>query len=277
MKKIIQSLIILSFLAANFYGSAFAATVKIATEGAYAPYNFKDAAGNLVGFEVDLAKMLCEKAKLKCEIVEQPWDGIIPSLVAKKYDAIMAGMSITAERQKTISFSRSYSTEPLRFAVLKSNSLAKMDVASKYLSLPKLDSGEKKSIMEIKKAMQGKVVGVQTSTTHEAFMKKYLPEIALKSYDTMDNMLLDLEAKRIDAGFTAISSIKPAMEKNNTIMEVGPSVTGGILGQGVGVGLRKEDTDLRNKFSSAIESMMKDGSLQKLSVKWFGFDTAPRN
>src|SRR3954469_13126260 len=94
-------------------------TVKIATEGAYAPWNFTGAGGKLEGFEIDLANNLCERMKVKCEIVAQDWDGIIPALNAKKYDAIMAGMSITDDRKKVIEFSRSYANSPNGFLVAK--------------------------------------------------------------------------------------------------------------------------------------------------------------
>src|SRR6476661_4279994 len=94
-------------------------TVKIATEGAYAPWNFTGAGGKLEGFEVDLANELCTRMKVKCEIVAQDWDGIIPALTAKKYDAIMAGMSITDERKKTIDFSNPYAAGPNGFLVAK--------------------------------------------------------------------------------------------------------------------------------------------------------------
>lgn len=105
---------------ALFAGNALAADkIKIATEGAYKPYNFKDAADNLVGFEVDRANELCKRMKIECEIVERAWDGIIPSLFAKKYDAIMAGMPIKAKREKVISFSRYYAATPIPFAVPK--------------------------------------------------------------------------------------------------------------------------------------------------------------
>jgi octopine/nopaline transport system substrate-binding protein len=101
-------------------------TVKIATEGAYAPWNLTGAGGKLEGFEIDLANDLCARMKVKCEIVAQDWDGIIPALNAKKYDAIMAGMSNTDERKKVIEFSTSYANSPNGFLVAKNSPLAKM-------------------------------------------------------------------------------------------------------------------------------------------------------
>ena len=99
--------------------SSIADQIKIGTEGAYPPWNSKDAAGNLIGFEVELANELCKIMKHDCTIVEQDWDGMIPALVSRKFDAIMAGMSITSERMKTINFSQGYADEVASLAVMK--------------------------------------------------------------------------------------------------------------------------------------------------------------
>lgn len=248
--------------------------IKIATEGAYKPYNYKDEAGNLVGFEIDLAAELCKRMKMECEIVEQAWDGIIPSLVAGKYDAIMAGMSIKAKREKVISFSRYYAATPIRFATLKSTDLVGYKGSIDAITLSEVDAKEKAEIDAIKTALKGKTVGVQGSTTHEDFMKEFMPDVELKSYDTMDNMILDLEAGRIDAGYTAVTFLGPLKKKNPDIVEIGPGMTGGPLGRGVAVGVRKEDNALREKFSAAIDSTIADGTLKTLAVKWFEFDAS---
>ncbi|MGI9525381.1 MAG: transporter substrate-binding domain-containing protein [Hyphomicrobiaceae bacterium] len=248
--------------------------IRIATEGAYKPYNFKDASGNLVGFEVDLAQELCKRMAVQCKLVEQAWDGIIPSLVAKKYDAIMAGMSIKAEREKVISFSRHYAATPIRFAVPKDSALASYQSEIEAITLADVDAKEQEALDSMKAVLKGKTVGVQVSTTHEDFMQKHMPDISLKSYDTMDNMILDLQAGRIDAGYTAVTFLLPIIEKSNDIAMIGPDMTGGPLGRGVAVGVRKEDSKLRERFSVAIDTMIADKSLSKLAVKWFGFDAS---
>src|SRR5919199_1437746 len=107
----------LGMLVATSGASAQEKTVKIATEGAYAPWNFTGAGGKLEGFEIDLANDLCDRMKVKCEIVAQDWDGIIPALNAKKYDAIMAGMASTDERKEVLEFSRAYANDPNAWAV----------------------------------------------------------------------------------------------------------------------------------------------------------------
>ncbi|MBW1697810.1 MAG: transporter substrate-binding domain-containing protein [Deltaproteobacteria bacterium] len=252
--------------------------IKIATEGAYAPYNFKDAGGNLVGFEIDLAADLCKRMGIKCSIVEQAWDGIIPSLVAGKYDAIMAGMSIKAKREKVISFSRYYCATPILFTVLKSSPLADFKTKLKALTLDDVSAEEQATLDQMRKAFKGKTVGVQVSTTHEDFMIKMMPDIEIKSYDKMDNMILDLLAGRIDIGLTSLTFLSPLMKKpeGKNLRLIGPVMTKGPFGRGVGVGVRKEDTKLRDMFSKAIDEAIADGTLSRLAIKWFGFDNSAK-
>lgn len=271
LKKIGLTLVACAFIAGNAVAMD---KIKIATEGAYKPYNYKDAAGNLVGFEVDLAAELCKRMKIECEIVEQAWDGIIPSLVAKKYDAIMAGMSIKAKREKVISFSRHYAATPIRFAVPKGSDLAGYQSKLENVSLGEVSADEKAALDDLMGALKGKTVGVQASTTHEDFMNEFMPDIDLKSYDTMDNMILDLRAGRIDAGYTAVTFLKPIIDESGDVVSIGPNMTGGPLGRGVAVGIRQEDSALRDKFTAAINSMIADGSLSKMAVQWFGFDAS---
>ena len=119
---------IISVLASLFIiGNVYADKIKIGTEGAYPPWNSKDASGKLIGFEVELAWTLCRYIGQQCEIVEQDWDGMIPALLMRKFDVIMAGMSITDERLKVINFSQGYADEVASLAVMKGSSLEGMD------------------------------------------------------------------------------------------------------------------------------------------------------
>src|SRR4051812_29141381 len=152
-------------------------TVKIATEGAYAPWNFTGAGGKLEGFEIDLANDLCNRMKVKCEIVAQDWDGIIPALQAKKYDAIMAGMSITDERKRTIDFAGPYAAGPNGFLVAKDSPLAKMPGTGQSFNLSTQQAEAEKAIGATKPLLKGKTIGVQTSTTHANFADKYLKDV----------------------------------------------------------------------------------------------------
>jgi octopine/nopaline transport system substrate-binding protein len=269
--------------AALAVGGAFAQgkkweTVKIATEGAYAPWNFTGAGGKLEGFEIDLANDLCARMKVKCEIVAQDWDGIIPALQAKKYDAIMAGMSITDERKKTIDFSNPYAAGPNGFLVPKDSPLAKMPGTGQSFNLSSQQAAAEKAIADLKPLLKGKTIGVQTSTIHSNFADKYLKDVAeIREYKTTEQHDLDLAAGRIDAVLadaTALSGTLRKPEFKDYVL-VGPSITGGLLGPGVGAGLRQEDTDLKAMFNDAIAAAKADGTIKKLSEKWFKIDITP--
>jgi octopine/nopaline transport system substrate-binding protein len=259
--------------------SAQQKTVKIATEGAYAPWNFTGAGGKLEGFEIDLANDLCTRMKVKCEIVAQDWDGIIPALQAKKYDAIMAGMSITDERKKTIDFAGPYAAGPNGFLVPKSSPLAKMPGTGQAFNLGTQKEAAEKAIDAVKPLVKGKTIGVQGSTIHANFADKYYKGTAeIREYKTTEAHDLDLAAGRIDAVLADSTAIIGTLEKPEfkDYALVGPSITGGLLGEGVGVGLRKEDQELKKAFNEAIQAAVKDGTVKKLSEKWFKIDISPK-
>ena len=150
--------------------SVSADKIKIGTEGAYPPWNAKDASGNLIGFEVELANELCKIMGYECTIVEQDWDGMIPALLMRKFDAIMAGMSITDERLKTINFSQGYADEVASLAVMKGSSLESMET-SEGINLSKKSGSAKKDLKTITAALKGKTVCVQTATIHQNFLE----------------------------------------------------------------------------------------------------------
>jgi octopine/nopaline transport system substrate-binding protein len=260
--------------------SAQEKTIKIATEGAYAPWNFTGAGGKLEGFEIDLANDLCARMKAKCEIVAQDWDGIIPGLTAKKYDVIMAGMSITEERQKTIDFAGPYANSPNGFLVEKSSPLAKIPGTGTSYNLGSQQAAAEKAIEAYKPLLKGKTVGVQGSTIHSNFADKYLKGTAeIREYKTTEAHDLDLAAGRIDivlADATAIIGTLDKPEFKDYVM-VGPSITGGLLGKGVGVGMRKGETELQKGFDDAIKAAIADGTVKKLTEKWFKIDLTPRS
>ena len=252
--------------------------VRIASEGAYPPWNSTDASGKLIGFEIDAANELCKRAGLDCEIIATAWDGIIPGLTGGKYDAIMAGMSITAKRKKVIAFTENYAQTPGRFCVLENSPLASYMSKLEKIDLDKIGDAEKAEFASLKKLLKGKVVGVQVATTHFNFLNKYLGDaIEIRKYDTQENLDLDLHAGRIDAGSAGVGYWVPLLTKpaGKGLKLIGPGFIGDVIGQGVGAGMRKEDKDLNEIFSKAIRSMKKDGSLKKMSVQWFGYDLVP--
>jgi octopine/nopaline transport system substrate-binding protein len=218
--------------------------------------------------------------KVKCEIVAQDWDGIIPALNAKKYDAIMAGMSITDERKKVIDFAGPYANSPNGFLVAKNSPLAKMPGTGQAYNLGTQQAEAEKAIDAVKPVLKGKTVGVQGSTIHSNFADKYLKGTAeVREYKSTEAHDLDLAAGRIDAVLADATAIIGTLEKPEfkDYVLVGPSITGGMLGAGVGVGLRKDDTELKKSFNDAIQAAIKDGTVQKLSMKWFKIDTTPKS
>jgi octopine/nopaline transport system substrate-binding protein len=254
-------------------------TVKIATEGAYAPWNFTGAGGKLEGFDIELANELCSRMKVKCEIVAQDWDGIIPALLAKKYDAIMAGMSITDERKKVIAFAGPYAESPNGYLVAKNSDLAKMPGTGQAYNLVTQKDAAEKAIEATKPLLKGKTIGVQVSTTHPDFAEKYLKGTAeIREYKTTEAHDLDLLAGRIDAVLADATAIIGTLEKPEfkDYALVGPAISGGVQGDGVGIGLRQEDTALKKSFDDAIQAATKDGTIERLSMKWFKINIAPK-
>lgn len=255
-------------------------TIRIATEGAYKPWNFTDPSGKLIGFEIDLAEDLCKRMKAKCEIVAQAFDGVIPALNAGKFDAIMAGMNISDKRKEVIAFSQPYGRTPSTFAVLKSSPLAKLPEAGKVYSLNADGlAAAQKSLNDLKPMLKGKVIGVQTSTVQANFLEQYFKDvIEIRQYKTTEQHDLDLLAGRIDAVFGSISYLKGVVEApdNKDLMLAGPRYAGGVLGFGVAVGLRKSDPELQAKFDAAVGAAVADGTVKTMSTKWFGFDVTPQ-
>ena len=266
---------ILTVLASLFIiGNVSAEKIKIGTEGAYPPWNSKDASGNLIGFEVELAQELCTIMKYECTIVEQDWDGMIPALVMRKFDAIMAGMSITDERKKKINFSQGYADEVASFAVLKGSSIKPK--TPKSISLSNIDSNDQKTLDALKKAFAGKIIGVQTGTIHQNFLKSGLiGKVNIWTYKTQDEVNLDLASGRIDAALAAAVAFEDYNAKAGSKLKlVGPTFSGGTFGNGVGVGIRKADSGLLSDFNSAIDTARQKGIIKKLAIKHFGFDAS---
>lgn len=254
-------------------------TVRIATEGAYAPWNFSTPQGKLDGFEVELANELCRRMNVKCEIVAQDWDGIIPALQAGKYDAIMAGMNITPKREEVIQFSRTYAAGPHGWGTMKDSPLAKLEGTGQILHLEKDAEASKKIIEAWKPVLKGKTIGVQGSTTNSAFLEKYLKGvIEIREYKTTEQHDLDLAAGRIDGIFAAHSSIAATMEKPEfkNMQIAGAGLGGEVLGVGVAVGMRKADGELKKMFDDAINAAIKDGTIERLTSKWFKIKMIPQ-
>jgi len=275
---------IISVLASLFIiGNVYADKIKIGTEGAYPPWNSKDASGKLIGFEVELAWTLCRYIGQQCEIVEQDWDGMIPALLMRKFDVIMAGMSITDERLEVINFWQGYAYEVASLAVMKGSSLEGMDTPE-GINLSIGGSNVKKALKTIEDALAGKTVCTQTATIHQNFLESGdIGKINIRTYKTQDEVNLDLASGRCDAALAAAVAFTDYAEKSGKdVVLVGPTLSGGAFGNGVGVGIRKSgsgaigkrDAKLLKDFNDAIDKARKNGDISRIAIKWFGFDAS---
>ena len=256
-------------------GNVNADKIRIGTEGAYHPWNSKNEAGKLIGFEVELAYTLCRYIGQQCVLVEQDWDGMIPALIMRKFDAIMAGMSITAERQKAISFSQGYADEVASLAVMKGSSLEGLDTSA-GINLTKPNAAAKKDLKTLTAALAGKTVCVQTATIHQNFLDSGdVGKVNVRTYKTQDEVNLDLASGRCDAALAAAVAFSDYAEKSGKpVVLTGPTFSGGAFGNGVGVGIRKDDTELLKKCNAAIIKARKNGDISRIATKWFGFDAS---
>jgi polar amino acid transport system substrate-binding protein len=233
--------------------AAYAEKVKVSVAAEpYPPFASKNAAGQWEGFEVDLAAALCKEAKLDCELVETAWDGIIPALTAKKIDAIVASMSITEERQKTIAFSIPYYNTPAMLIAAKETAV---DLTAESL--------------------KGKTIGVQVSTIHLAFAEKTYKDSTIKVYQTQDEANADLAAGRIDAAIADSAALDAFMasDAGKGIEAKGYYPKDPIdWGTGAGVGIRQEDTALKGQFDEAIKAVYANGTYKTIMDKYFKYD-----
>ncbi|MFA1624691.1 transporter substrate-binding domain-containing protein [Rhizobium mongolense] len=273
------------FLSTWFTLAAFAAplaakdwkTATITLEGAYAPWNLTNADGSLGGFEPELAKILCERAKIECKLVASDWDGMIPALNAGKFDVIMDALSITEERKKIIDFTVPYAATPAAFATAKDSPLANAAGTGTTIKMTPGQTGVKE-IEGLKEVFKDKTIGIQAATVYAKFVYDNFGSIAeIREYKTGADRDLDLQSGRIDLGFDDAVYFNNAFQAaNGALAFTGPEIAGSIWGEGEGLGLRKADTDLRDKFNQAIKSALADGTVKNLSMKWFKVDVSPQ-
>lgn len=251
--------------------------ITIATEGAYAPWNFTTADGKPDGMEVELARNLCERMKVECTIITQDWDGLIPALTVGKFDVIMASMFITDKRLEVIDFTQPYAIDPSGFAVAKDSPLAAMAGSSEKIKLED-EAPAKAAIDKIKPLIAGKVVGVQAATSNLEFLKKYFDgAVEIREYKTTEQHDLDLAAGRVDALFAQQTALAATLAKPefSGYTVAGPGFVGGVFGRGTGAGLRKQDTVLKAMLNKAIDEAIADGTVKELSLKWLKTDVTP--
>lgn len=234
-------------------GATPALALNICVEGAYPPFSETAADGSMVGFDIDITNALCAEMGEDCTLLKTDWDGIIPALLEKKCDAIVASMSITPDRQQVIDFTKKYYQSPAMFV-----------------------AKEGAGIEDTAEGLAGKVVGVQRGAIHHDFMEKVFPDVQITLYASQDEAYLDLMSGRVDAVIAdsvAISDGFLNTEQGEGYAFFGQSwAIPEIHGEGAGIGVRKEDGELRDRLSAAIEAIRASGVYDEIADKYFDFD-----
>ncbi|MBU1564137.1 MAG: ABC transporter substrate-binding protein [Proteobacteria bacterium] len=254
MKRILVVLSLCMVLAAGSVMAKEWKKVRIGVEGAYPPFSFVEPNGELAGFDIEIAKALGAAMGAEVTLVAQDWDGIIPALLAKKYDAIIASMSITEERKQKVDFSKKYYQTPAKF-VCKKGAMATFS----------------------REAMKGKSVGVQRATIHDKYLTdNYGTDVDIKRYGTQDEAYLDIVAGRVDmllADSVALSDGFLKKPEGKDYQFIGPDLNDQKwFGDGAGIAIRKEDKDLGELFTKAIDTIRANGTYKKIQDKYFDFD-----
>lgn len=250
IKKVLFGLIILGSCAT---AQAEETVVRIATEGAFPPYSFVSPDGSLGGFDVDIANALCAEIKVKCELVKQDWDGMIPGLLAKKYDAIVSSMNITPVRQQKVAFS------------------------DKYEGGYSMLFGGKHLIDSRPMALQSKVIAVQKGTVQESFAKDYYEKagISLRRYPDIATAKMDLTAGRVDAVLMDVGNIYEA-KKDEGLSDYdafGEQFKDpAYFGTGSGIAVRKDDPILLGRINQALANILANGTYKQINNKYFQYN-----
>ena len=252
MKKLLSILSILSLLALGAQ-AADAGKLRVGVEGAYPPFSSVAADGKLKGFDIDIANALCAEMKVECTLVQQDFDGMIPALQAKKFDIIVASLSITPERLKVVDFSDKYYQTPARL-IAKSGTVI---------------DGSPKSVA-------GKKIGVQRSTIHDRYATAKFAGATVVRYTKQDEVFLDLASGRLDA--TLVDSVAGDQGFLKVAAGKGYAFTGPtyddpeFFGKGAGIALRKGETALQTKLNAAIKTIRANGVYKKIQDQYFDFD-----
>ncbi len=255
MKKLVITIAVLALVfAAGTVQAKDWKKIRVGVEGAYPPFSYVTPEGELAGFDIDIAKALVAAMGKEIELVPQDWDGIIPALLARKYDAIIASMSITEECKKKVAFSNKYYNTPAKF-VCKKGAMSEFS----------------------RDNIKGKKIGVQRATIHDRYLTdNYGKDVEIKRYATQDEAYLDLVAGRVDmllADSVAISDGFLKKPEGKDYQFIGPDLNDPRwFGEGTGIAIRKEDKDLVEMFNKAIEQIRADGTYKKIQDKYFDFN-----
>lgn len=251
MKKHLMSTVALLVLSAGVYAEE---PLRVVTEGTFPPYSMTKADGSLTGFDVDIATALCAEMKMKCQMVANEFDGIIPGLIAKKFDVAVASMAITPERQKAVAFSDKYQGGFSTFVGRTGQKLAGTPAS-----------------------MKGKNIAVQTGTIQANYARAvFAPAGAnLRMYSTVENALLDVTSGRVDALMVEVGSAYELKKtpKGKLVELFGPKMNDPkYFGTGSGIAMRKDDKVRQGKVNAALKTILANGTYKKINDKYFDYN-----
>ena len=232
--------------------SAQQAKLRIATEGANPPFSTINSSGELEGFDVDIARALCTKMGADCELAAQDWDGIVPALLARKYDAIIASLSVTEDRKNVVAFTKPYYHSPSAFVVRKGTGLKDLSP----------------------RALTEKSIGVQTATNQAAFLEDQYSHSIVRLYNTVADAYRDLAAGRVEyVMYDKLAIYDWLKSPEGACCEMAPGELNdpAYFGSGVAIALRKGDGALLKRFNDAIDGIVADGTYAKINAKYFPF------
>ncbi len=241
---------------------ASAETLRVATSADYPPWESVDAAGEMIGFDIDVGNAICERIEADCEWTNQAYDGLLPALIAGQYDLIISAISITAERRERIDFSIAYAQAPASFGT----------IGDGFGDLGDHDA--------LAAAMDGKAVGVQGASIFENLVNTHFGDAETRVYQRADQIIADLRTGRLDAAVMEVSAWEEFAAANDDVALTmfGPLLsyeTYPELGDGIGIGLAKGSDELRAEVDAAIASLIEDGTIAALAEEWFGYDVSP--
>lgn len=260
MKKLLTAMLFVLLVPA----AAFAAgELRIGTECTYAPFTFRDAQGVIQGYDVDIAREVARRIDREPVFVCNPFDSSIPSLQARKFDILFTALSVTEERLKTVNFSLPYRSSTARFAGPVDSGLEPFNA----------DGTPNPG------ALKGKTIGLQRSSTYDKYVSAHFPGVEVRRYDTINNMILDLKAGRVDmvmAGPVNLWSNLLNAEGGDKYQWIGPEIEReDFFGIGVAAAMRKNDTQLLEEVNKALQSMFDDGTFKEINLKYWDFTVMP--
>ncbi|WP_075181223.1 arginine ABC transporter substrate-binding protein [Pantoea sp. 1.19] len=241
MKKIILA----GLLAAVTFSGAAADTVRFAASATYPPFESLDGNNQIVGFDIDLAKALCEEMQVQCTFTNNPFDSLIPALKFRRYDAVISGMDITPARSKQVAFSQPY----------YANSAVVIAQKGKFTRVDQL---------------KGKRIGMENGSTHQKYMQDKHPEVTTVAYDSYQNAILDLKNNRLDGVFGDTAAVNEWLKSQPGLATVGEPITDAqYFGSGLGIAVRPDNTALLEKINTALATLKANGTWQAINDKWF--------